>query len=213
MDNRNITEMSFDEIFPEIKISDNKSDMAYRNNEFTEDDGVHRNYDTDCKVRLQKESDIPNNYNMGYNPDNIENNPCSDLNFTESAYQYNNTNIGNESTVLPKIDNYSSYGNRKFNNQNSVPDTIPFFNDTVNYSAKNQITGNRCVIMGTMALIFSFFGLGILFSIITLIMVSHIKRSEASKNTKLYRQKKQATAFAVFAIIISFFFTANFFFL
>ena len=79
MDNKNITEMSFDEIFPEVKFPEEKKDTIYGSNVLTDDDSTHQNYDTECEYITK--ADIPNN--IAYNTDN-------DLNFTDNSYQNNN---------------------------------------------------------------------------------------------------------------------------
>ena len=65
MENRNITEMSFDEIFPPLNgpennsvVSDEKT-ASYGSNPLTEDDSVHESYDTDCENHHGKRSDAP----------------------------------------------------------------------------------------------------------------------------------------------------------
>ena len=196
MDNKDITEMSFDEIFPEVKFPEEKTDTIYGSNVLTDDDSTHQNYDTECEYITK--ADIPNN--IAYNTDN-------DLNFTDNSYQNNNnTNTEDIPTVSPKTNNYSSFLDGAGNNQDRDFNNIPFFNNMhmSNNEPKIQFDEHTCLLMGTLALFLSFFGFGFIFSIFTFITAACLGKSKASNETKMYKQKKLAIIFAIIAIIISF---------
>lgn len=199
MDNRNFTDMSFDEIFPEVKLPEENNYSVYGSNELTDDDSVHLNYDTDCEVRVQEKTEKTADEDTLNTSDNC-------LNFTDNAYKYN-TYISNRPTVPPKMNNYTSFANGTDSTQGKIRFNIPLFNNTANNGSKNMPNVNICLLMGILALIFSFSGFsgfGFFFAIITFVMVSRINKDAVAKGTETYRKKWLAQFFAVLSIIIFF---------
>ncbi len=114
---KNFIDMSFDEIFPEQKIPQNKKDytaeeMSDNTNHYEIEYGQDE-YDTSDRFASQPEyppppAAVPQNYGtMPPAPQNIPSAPPIPefTDFNPDSYQYNNMNSGTAPTTLPKIRN------------------------------------------------------------------------------------------------------------
>ncbi len=195
MDNKNFTDMSFDEIFPDVQFPEKGNDTVYGSNQLTDDNNAHQNYDPDCESQVNERKVFTENSNSGYDG-------SSGLNFTEDAYQYNNISNENKYTTLPKVKNYVGSGNRTDNPQNRTNKFGSPHNTYSRHTTHVRINSDMlCYIVSVFSLIFSFFGMGIIPSIIAIIMLSNMPKKDNSDEKRTLRTK--TLIFAVLALIIS----------
>jgi len=175
LDNRNITEMSFDEIFPPLEpLSDttknSDDDIVYGSNPLTEDDSVHESYDTDCENHKTSSSDNPP--------------PVFDAHIYQSAKM-------NAPAFVPP----SSY----------EPLNPAVKQHQVNINTKNQSENYKNIIWGIMSIIFSSFGIGIIFAIVGLVKAKkdYQKQRETVGNTEQIQKPHVVIALCIIGIILN----------
>ncbi len=191
MEKRNITEMSFDEIFPEQSFPQNDNKYSDYGSSLSDD------YDESDFSSAQEQD----HYSM---PDDRYSLPSggSDKSFTDNAYSLNEA----ARPVFPDVQG-GSIGNNSSANYTSPPQA-PFTPDKAGYyqGLNNRVVtsanNGKGLIFGIISLIFSMGGIGLIFAIIGLVSVSKAAEPGAS-DEKAESSRKTAKTVCIIGLVLN----------
>ena len=212
MDNKNITEMSFDEVFPPLTFPDIKSpdaidDNPYGSNPLTSDNLIHESYDTECEHKENRQYDNePSDEALKSTVTQVSATSFNDNCIRTTAPSFNDGGIRstapsfNESAVQPPF-SFSDSEPRYPNYDAGVRGTDNFpRNETPQYFDTNRIKeeypqkaqakkpSSIVIIMGFLSIFIGFNGLGIIFAIIGLIMANKNNTQNGGQTDKASKQ-------------------------
>ncbi len=211
MERKNITEMSFDEIFPEQEFPSPGSMSSIGQSELSEDDSIF----DDNGQSFQDDHTIPDDRYASPAENTYERYPepvlGSSSDFTENAYSYNEA-----ARQAPPDGQISGAGNGAAagNTYPAQPGYVPgdvwktsFNEKAANYNASvNGIAGGtysgKGLIFGVIALIFTMGGIGLIFAIIGLVSISKGAKQDQS-DPKARSGMTTAKIICIFALAVN----------